>query len=400
MKLGQSPIHLEEFIQIKEQINFISRLGKSPDWKLVKSNADKILTGNGVDLHTLVYVTVANYQLNNDFLQISQDIEKISIALISYWDELWPQNINARLSILNWLNRQVSESIKIQFANEESLKARFCLLNSLSHIIDTFEVYTNEPCNLANLLIELNQNFDERFLSHKPQHLSSSVNQLTPVIGEKENKIVTYKAEQPLPQEYPVKSKPFSSSGQSKNTEIRNSHFKPKLYLGLLLSFILGGMVTFFFFDNQIKKNEERQLTKIFQSPLYGLQYGTNIVSKSTGAHNVEDVAMWRNKLTEYTQLGSILVKPNQGKLHLDKLQQDLLDAEKSKKGITISHLKTEFYNLEKELVQNETLEQALYDYYKERNNLELKQKIDRLFLSLLAYYYTLQQGDSGNNKN
>lgn len=100
MKLGQSPIHLEEFIQIKEQINFISRLGKSPDWKLVKSNADKILTGNGVDLHTLVYVTVANYQLNNDFLQISQDIEKISIALISYWDELWPQNINCRRSDL------------------------------------------------------------------------------------------------------------------------------------------------------------------------------------------------------------------------------------------------------------------------------------------------------------
>ena len=78
--------NLDEFIQIKEQINYLSRPDKQTDWKIVEKLSAHLLAENGIDLQTLVYFTVARYQLFSSFTQITKDIENIAIALISYWD--------------------------------------------------------------------------------------------------------------------------------------------------------------------------------------------------------------------------------------------------------------------------------------------------------------------------
>ncbi|MGX2951617.1 type VI secretion system ImpA family N-terminal domain-containing protein, partial [Ursidibacter sp. B-7004-1] len=152
MKLGKSPSELTEFMQVKEQINYLNRQDRATDWKLVKSLSEKLLLDNGTDLQTLVYLTVADYKIKPDLYQLTKNIELVAIALFSYWDDIWPQDITARVNLLNWLNRQLSEPLRASFSDKKDIKDCYSLVNSLSLISSTLKNKANQTSTLLYLL--------------------------------------------------------------------------------------------------------------------------------------------------------------------------------------------------------------------------------------------------------
>lgn len=431
MKLGLNPTHLDEFIQIKEQINFLHRPGKSPDWKRIQHNAETLLNVNGIDLQTLVYLTVAHHQLKNDVKLISLDIEKIAISLVSYWDNLWPQDIQARVGILNWLNRQIGDSIRTHLTRETKINDVFRLSNSLSLIVNTLSNHTEQTCHLSYLLISVNEYLEplasqtstceastglektayhqlpKQKMLHSPNVIveqSAPDQQTTTSLGidkmridsqSTDNSAVIQKALPKLNRLETVNMPPNAE----KNDRAKSTFSFFRLFWGYLFAFLLGGIVTYcgkvYLFP---KPHMDVELTRFLSSPLYPFYYGESLLNQNNSLMSDENKhlsTIWRTKMNEYAQAGETFVKPSQVKANIEKLQQDLLHAESTKQGLTISYLKTALYGIEREMNQRESLEQLLNTYYQEPHDIELKQKIDRRFLSLLAYYYHLQGSDN-----
>ncbi|MFU2138043.1 VasL domain-containing protein, partial [Gallibacterium anatis] len=89
------------------------------------------------------------------------------------------------------------------------------------------------------------------------------------------------------------------------------------------------------------------ELTQMLSSPTYLFKRGKAYI-KSTNEQTLK--TEWQNKIEYYENIGKTLVEPSKLRQQLNTLQQELLQAEKSRKGLTISYLKTALYDMEKEL--------------------------------------------------
>lgn len=389
MRLAISPSNLDEFIQIKEQINYLSRPDKQTDWKIVEKLSAHLLSENGTDLQTLVYFTVARYKLSSSFAQITKDIENIAIALISYWDVLWPLEVSNRITLLNWLNRQIADNIRIQVQSHQDIKALYCLDNALALIVEEIKKHSDLPINLNNLLVLVSEQIDKRVTSQYGKNIELI-----------ESTIVTSSPKPSLaqPKQAKVKAKEKSKPSEETNTPVK---ILRKTYLislfFLMLGIILGGSSTYFYTEKYQKELQMKdELTQMLSSPTYLFKRGKAYINRI----NEQTLkAEWQNKIEYYENIGKTLVEPSKLRQQLNTLQQELLQAEKSRKGLTISYLKTALYDMEKELDSHLSLEQTLHIYADNPQDWEQKQRINRHFLSLLAYYAYLDDVESTKEK-
>lgn len=385
MRLATSPSNLDEFIQIKEQINYLSRPDKQTDWKIVEKLSAHLLSENGTDLQTLVYFTVARYKLSSSFAQITKDIENIAIALISYWDVLWPLEVSNRITLLNWLNRQIADNIRIQVQSHQDIKALYCLDNALTLIVEEIKKHSDLPINLNHLLVLVSEQIDKRVTSQYGKNIELI-----------ESTIVTSSPKPSLaqPKQAKVKAKEKSKPSEETNTPVK---ILRKTYLislfFLMLGIILGGSSTYFYTEKYQKELQMKdELTQMLSSPTYLFKRGKAYI-KSTNEQTLK--TEWQNKIGYYENIGKTLVESSKLRQQLNTLQQELLQAEKSRKGLTISYLKTALYDMEKELDSHLSLEQTLHIYADNPQDWEQKQRINRHFLSLLAYYAYLDDVES-----
>lgn len=389
MRLAISPSNLDEFIQIKEQINYLSRPDKQTDWKIVEKLSAHLLSENGTDLQTLVYFTVARYKLSSSFAQITKDIENIAIALISYWDVLWPLEVSNRITLLNWLNRQIADNIRIQVQSHQDIKALYCLDNALALIVEEIKKHSDLPINLNNLLVLVSEQIDKRVTSQYGKNIELI-----------ESTIVTSSPKPSLaqPKQAKVKAKEKSKPSEETNTPIkilRKTYLISLLFL--MLGIILGGSSTYFYTEKYQKELQMKdELTQMLSSPTYLFKRGKAYI-KSTNEQTLK--TEWQNKIEYYENIGKTLVEPSKLRQQLNTLQQELLQAEKSRKGLTISYLKTALYDMEKELDSHFSLEQTLHIYADNPQDWEQKQRINKHFLSLLAYYAYLDDVESTKEK-
>ncbi|OOF36546.1 hypothetical protein BKK49_11810 [Rodentibacter rarus] len=401
MRLATSPSNLNEFIQIKEQINYLSRPDKQTDWKIVEKLSAQLLSENGIDLQTFVYFTVARYQLSSNFTQVIKDIENIAIALISYWDDLWPLTVSNRITILNWLNRQIADNIKLQVQTHQTIKDLYCLGNALTLIVEEIKKHSDLPTNLNNLLILVNEQIDKRVTSQ----YDKNIEKVEPIITtslpkpslkptqqteiKTDNPPLKMETTPPIFNESPSiisaqkeEGKPIKKDDIPVKT-IRKTRLTSLFFL--IFGLILGGSATYFYVAKYQQAPQIRdELTKILSSPTYLLERGKIYVNRS----NEQAVKTeWYDKIGYYENIGKTLIESSKLKQQIQTLQEELLQAEKSRQGLTISYLKTALYEMEKELDSRPSLEQTLHIYANNPQDWEQKQRINKHFLSLLAYY-------------
>lgn len=391
MKLGKSPSERTEFMQIKEQINYLARPDKTTDWKKIKWLSEKLLLDNGTDLQTLVYLTVADYKTNPDFHQFTKNIELLSIALFSYWDDIWPQDVDARVNMLNWLNKQLSENVRASFSDKKDIKYCFSLANSLELILSTLKNKGKQTSNLLYLLDFVNK--DVVAINTK----------LDLDISRKSFSIISLSSEDKLSTEPRINTRVEAVKSvvpEAKDIEVldvrkcEQEHTKAvknkKFFWLNLLFFTMGVIVSlagYYFITKAEDDKINKQLEALLDSPVELVKLIDNSISKQEDTLKLK----LQHKIENYVASGDTFIKKNTIKEKIVALQNDLLQAERKKQSITISQLKTALYELEREIEQMNCLECELANYIKTPDNLVLQKNIEHRFLSLLFYYAKLE---------
>ncbi|MFQ1014292.1 VasL domain-containing protein [Avibacterium paragallinarum] len=267
--------------------------------------------------------------------------------------------------------------------------ADHCLDNALTLIVEEIKKHSDLPINLNNLLVLVSEQIDKRVTSQYGKNIELI-----------ESTIVTSSPKPSLaqPKQAKVKAKEKSKPSEETNTPIkilRKTYLISLLFL--MLGIILGGSSTYFYTEKYQKELQMKdELTQMLSSPTYLFKRGKAYI-KSTNEQTLK--AEWQNKIEYYENIGKTLVEPSKLRQQLNTLQQELLQAEKSRKGLTISYLKTALYDMEKELDSHLSLEQTLHIYADNPQDWEQKQRINKHFLSLLAYYAYLDDVESTKEK-
>ncbi|MCI7354266.1 MAG: type VI secretion system ImpA family N-terminal domain-containing protein [Holdemanella porci] len=391
MKLGKSPSERTEFMQIKEQINYLARPDKTTDWKKIKWLSEKLLLDNGTDLQTLVYLTVADYKTNPDFHQFTKNIELLSIALFSYWDDIWPQDVDARVNMLNWLNKQLSENVRASFSDKKDIKYCFSLANSLELILSTLKNKGKQTSNLLYLLDFVNK---EVVAINTKLDLDISRKSFSIISLSSEDKLSTEPrintrveaVKSVVPEAKDIEVLDVRKCEQEHTKAVKNKKF---FWLNLLF-FTMGVIVSlagYYFITKAEDDKINKQLEALLDSPVELVKLIDNSISKQEDTLKLK----LQHKIENYVASGDTFIKKNTIKEKIVALQNDLLQAERKKQSITISQLKTALYELEREIEQMNCLECELANYIKTPDNLVLQKNIEHRFLSLLFYYAKLE---------
>lgn len=400
IQLGQNPSNIEAFLQIREQINFLNRPGKKTDWKLVERLANEIFIDNGMDLQTLCYYTVAQVNLKPNIDLLSNNLETVSIVLMSYWKEIWPEDIQARINSLNWLNKHISPFVIVIDSQQISLKQLYQLEHNLTLIIHQLARHTASFCNLANTLNLVQEKITA--LTKPTYPLSTTHKNITiKPIPPKEQ----VDKRQPTTTDNSVSSiKPSLSEEKSEMTtkpefylHHSSSMRKSKNYAGYLFCLCLGGILALLinYIYQQSQQNLQQALDNILTTPIYAFQQGEKIIQQSQQgwiSFNQVNYPRWQTQLKHYAEIGKNSTSENKLIQQITELQQALLEAERHKKGITISQLKTTVYNIERSANSEQSIEQQLYQYSQSPTDYKLKMTIEQKLMGLLAYYYQLEQ--------
>ncbi|MEH8043845.1 VasL domain-containing protein, partial [Gallibacterium anatis] len=277
----------------------------------------------------------------------------------------------------------------IQVQSHQDIKALYCLDNALALIVEEIKKHSDLPINLNHLLVLVSEQIDKRVTSQYGKNIELI-----------ESTIVTSSPKPSLaqPKQAKVKAKEKSKPSEETNTPVkilRKTYLISLLFL--MLGIILGGSSTYFYTEKYQKELQMKdELTQMLSSPTYLFKRGKAYI-KSTNEQTLK--TEWQNKIGYYENIGKTLVESSKLRQQLNTLQQELLQAEKSRKGLTISYLKTALYDMEKELDSHLSLEQTLHIYADNPQDWEQKQRINRHFLSLLAYYAYLDDVESTKEK-
>lgn len=119
---GINPTELEEFDDIKRQINNISKVTATVSWKKVHKSAKTLLTHHSKDFRVASYYAVSAAHLDG----IKGFIEGLNAILdltVVYWTTAYPnaEKSNARIGAIDWLTEHGEKRIKRLSVTEDDL---------------------------------------------------------------------------------------------------------------------------------------------------------------------------------------------------------------------------------------------------------------------------------------
>lgn len=117
---GADPRNLAEFSAIREEINKANHPSQPElNWKRVESLALVIFKTNGVDLHTVIYYTLARTRIQG-LSGFCEGAELLNAMITRDWDKFWPQNGQARTEMLDWFNTRTGNILRQQISFTEA----------------------------------------------------------------------------------------------------------------------------------------------------------------------------------------------------------------------------------------------------------------------------------------
>lgn len=119
---GSNPNGLDDFDEIKRQINNLNKVTGRVSWKTVQTLSKKILSTQGKDFRCSCYFTVA--ATHNDGLKgLVEGLNSLLDLCVVYWYTAYPEHAkaNARISAIEWMVEYTEKRVKKQRVLPEEL---------------------------------------------------------------------------------------------------------------------------------------------------------------------------------------------------------------------------------------------------------------------------------------
>ncbi|CNH74045.1 VasL domain-containing protein [Yersinia pekkanenii] len=430
IQVGADPRHRPEFSAIREEINKINHPARPEvSWRLIESLALTLFRVNGVDLQTAVYYTLARTQING-LAGFTEGCELLAGMVISQWDQLWPEQPQARTEILEWFNARVGNQLRQHDFEHDDLRLLYRAERALQLLCDKLQqVELKRIPRLENLLY-LMQNTAKRL-----EAANDAAKQPPPTPLKMPSMVYLS-----VPEPEPVRTAFSAAALQPKeesppNVEVRFAppvkKHSPALWGfvgGVLLSLLVATVVYFI----QVKPMQQQlaaltsqpegsvllwltrpdiatyaeQLNQLENlSPLAGLRTADTSLAMArqrwpTDPNQVAESQRWTQLLLARIGTDAVDSSYFQIQQRLQALSDKLIEQERSRGSLTISYLKTAVYQMQTELNREIPLEELLRQLAVAADKNQpaspvLIKKIDDRWNALLSRYHQLMQQTS-----
>lgn len=427
IRTGPDPRERPEFEAIRLEINKINHPAQPEvNWNLIESLALTLFRTHGVDLQTAVYYTLARSH-KEGLSGFTEGCELLSAMIVHQWEQLWPEQPQARTEILEWFNARVGSIVRQHPFTRNDLQMLYRAERALQLLSDKLQQVELKRVPRIENLLYLMQNTIKRL---EPP---ASVAKPAPVAGASKKMTLVYLAES---EPEPVQQKTAEDAFQpSVRVQVMPPMAPvPKRYpalWGFTGGLLFGAVIMTFFYFTSIKPAQQRlndlasrpegavqlwlsqpeitgygeQLTYLEKlSPLAGLQTADSLLATArqrwpSDATQLAESQRWERLLQTRAAGSGVNNSYFQAQSQLQALSAKLIEQEKARGGLTISYLKTAVYQLQTELNRATPLEELLRQYSVALDNHQpvsygLKTQIDERFNTLLSYYHQLATQD------
>ncbi len=122
LKVGRDPRMLPEYEALRAEINKLSHASRPEvDWVRIHQLASQIFEKHGVDLQTAIYFTLARSRLQG-LSGFTEGCEFLANLIVTQWESVWPplHQERARIEMLDWFIARISDVIRqYQISHED-----------------------------------------------------------------------------------------------------------------------------------------------------------------------------------------------------------------------------------------------------------------------------------------
>ena len=466
LKVGRDPRMLPEYEALRAEINKLSHASRPEvDWVRIHQLASQIFEKHGVDLQTAIYFTLARSRLQG-LSGFTEGCEFLANLIVTQWESVWPplHQERARIEMLDWFIARISDVIRqYQISHEDKRLIYRCeralqLISEKLHNVGLSRIPRVE--NLVHFIEGYTHLFDETeivIVSDEPglkeelqippmvffkpdieQSHGSVASASTPhlpqgsiLVGREKGqvkptvlKIEPHRKQRPawfwfgcglLSCALPMMGW-FGWQHQQQEKAIAVQRLQqPAAALPQALSYddirqarIVLGEQTLQGMENELVSRYQAQLDRLERaSPLYWYRYGDGL-RNSLQMLYPDSLAVkaldkqWQTALAG--QQGDLNRVPTylEARAGVDALIDQLLELERQRKTVTISYLKSQLYEVQKNLMQEVPFSLRLSELEARKASqepitaAELK-GIESDLKALNIRLYQLQQGLSGS---
>ncbi|MDC9593677.1 VasL domain-containing protein [Xenorhabdus sp. IM139775] len=139
IRAGGSPLDRPEFAVIRDEINKTSHPAQPEvNWPLVESLSLTLFKGNGVDLQTAIYYTLARMQLGG-LAGFTEGCELLAGVIVSEWETVWPPQPAVRTDLLEWFHTRTGSVLRQWDFTAGDLRLIYRAERALQLIIDRLQ---------------------------------------------------------------------------------------------------------------------------------------------------------------------------------------------------------------------------------------------------------------------
>ncbi|MGY6037387.1 VasL domain-containing protein [Aeromonas sp. AE23HZ002T15] len=417
LNVGRDPRMLPEYEALRAEINKLSHASRPEvDWLRIHQLASQIFEKHGVDLQTAIYFTLARSRLQglNGF---TEGCEFLANLIVTQWDSFWPpvQQERARIEMLDWFIARISDVIRqyqishedkrlvyrceraLQLISEKLHNAGLSRIPRVENLVHFIEGYTHLFDEAEIVIVSDEPGLKDElqippmvyFKGDMDQGSTSSSAQTSPhlpqgsiLVGREKGqvkptvlKIEQHRKQRPawfwfgcglLSCALPVMAWFGWQHQQEAKVLAAQRLQQPAAELPRVLSYddirqarIVLGEQALQGMESELVARYQSQLARLEQaSPLDGYRYGEGLRSSLLMLYP-DSLAVkaldkqWQNALAG--QQGDPISVPTylDARAGVDALLDQLLELERQRKTVTISYLKSQLYEVQKNLMQN-----------------------------------------------
>lgn len=443
IQAGTDPRSRDEFASIRQEINNMNHPARlEVNWGVIEQLSLLLFKNHGVDLQTAAYYTLARTK-KHSLAGFTEGIELIAGLVSNQWDVLWPEQLQVRSDILEWMNQKVSSLLRADNYNAEDLRLIYRSERALELLINKLQQQPIKKLAKLENILYLLQNHAKRI----EQGLSKT-DIATNELAQQGTQLIY--APNVIRTEETVKAfEPAIETNiypPTKPVKIENKHSKFSLGLsfgsGAVFASLLFCAVLFYqnytkqpsqLLDKQFKQNVlnvedakslrseygvakitelsnnymplyENELSKVLAAaPLAELTYGQSLIDNA----NVFWPTLPIQEKLQQNWYESLELQSNQAKQSIEKLAKAraVLEQFKSEAGalklqkgkyMTLGYIEEHMQKIEVLLNQQSQIESLLYELEQLENKktdpkaVRLKKQIDEKFNQLLIHYFLL----------
>lgn len=465
LKVGRDPRMLPEYEALRSEINKLSHASRPEvDWSKIHQLASLIFEKHGVDLQTAIYFTLARSRLQG-LSGFTEGCEFLANLIVTQWESFWPpvHQERARIEMLDWFIARISDVIRqyqishedkrlvyrceraLQLISEKLHNAGLSRIPRVENLVHFIEGYTHLFDEAEIVIVSDEPGLKEElqippmvfFKSDMDQDGAASVS-ATPhlpqgsiLIGREKGqvkptvlKIEQHRRQRPawfwfgcglLSCALPAMAWLGWQHQQQEKTVAAQRLQQPAAELPRALSYddirqarIVLGEQTLQGMESELVARYQSQLARLEQtSPLYWYRYGEGLRSSLQMLYP-DSLAVkaldkqWQTALAG--QQGDAIGVPTylDARAGVDALLEQLLELERQRKTVTISYLKSQLYEVQKNLMQGIPFSLRLSELEARKAAQEPITAADLKGLesdlkALNIRLYQLQQGDGGS---